>query len=72
MGLFIAFAVLAAQAAPANSVESKGTPPSQVQTAQDPLSGQLGQALMLLRTGTRLTLSRGYREILQARLGKPI
>ena len=49
MGLFIAFAVLAAQAAPAISVESKGTPPSQVQTAQDPLSGQLGQALMLLR-----------------------
>ena len=27
---------------------------------------------VLLRTGTRLTLSRGYRDAIQARLGKPL
>jgi two-component system LytT family response regulator len=31
-----------------------------------------GEYAVLLRTGTRLTLSRGYREKLQDRLGKPI
>jgi len=31
-----------------------------------------GEYAVLLRTGTRLTLSRGYREKLQDRLGKAI
>ena len=31
-----------------------------------------GEYAVLLRTGTRLTLSRGYREKLQERLGKPL
>lgn len=31
-----------------------------------------GEYVMLLRTGTRLTLSRGYRDTIQTRLGKPI
>ena len=30
-----------------------------------------GEHVVLLRSGTRLTLSRGYRDALQARLGKP-
>jgi two-component system LytT family response regulator len=30
-----------------------------------------GEHVVLLRSGTRLTLSRGYRDTLQARLGKP-
>ena len=31
-----------------------------------------GEYVVLLRNGTRLTLSRGYRDAIQARLGKPI
>ena len=31
-----------------------------------------GDYLVILRGGTRLTLSRGYREVMQARLGKPL
>ena len=31
-----------------------------------------GEYVVLLRDGTRLTLSRGYRDTIQARLGKPI
>jgi two-component system LytT family response regulator len=31
-----------------------------------------GEYVVLLRSGTRLTLSRGYRDSIQARLGKPI
>jgi DNA-binding LytR/AlgR family response regulator len=31
-----------------------------------------GEYLILLRDGTRLTLSRGYRDAIQARLGKPL
>ncbi len=30
-----------------------------------------GEHVVLLRDGTRLTLSRGYRDALQTRLGKP-
>ena len=31
-----------------------------------------GEYVVILRNGTRLTLSRGYREKLQERLGKPL
>jgi two-component system, LytTR family, response regulator len=31
-----------------------------------------GEYMVLLRNGTRLTLSRGYRDAIQARLGKPL
>ena len=43
-----------------------------VDRIQEMQSSFNGEYVVLLRTGTRLTLSRGYREILQARLGKPI
>jgi two-component system LytT family response regulator len=31
-----------------------------------------GEYVVLLRGGTRLTLSRGYRDTLQTRLGRPL
>jgi DNA-binding LytR/AlgR family response regulator len=31
-----------------------------------------GEYVVLLRNGTRLTLSRGYRDAIHARLGKPL
>jgi two-component system, LytTR family, response regulator len=43
-----------------------------VDRIQEMQSSFNGEYVVLLRTGTRLTLSRGYREMLQARLGKPI
>jgi two-component system, LytTR family, response regulator len=43
-----------------------------VDRIQEMQSSFNGEYVVLLRTGTRLTLSRGYREILQVRLGKPI
>jgi len=43
-----------------------------VDRIQEMQSSFNGEYVVLLRTGTRLTLSRGYRESLQARLGKPI
>ena len=43
-----------------------------VDRIQEMQSSFNGEYVVQLRTGTRLTLSRGYREILQARLGKPI
>ena len=43
-----------------------------VDRIQEMQSSFNGEYVVLLRTGTRLTLSRGSREILQARLGKPI
>jgi two-component system LytT family response regulator len=43
-----------------------------VDRIQEMQSSFNGEYVVLLRTGTRLTLSRGYRDGLQARLGKPI
>ena len=43
-----------------------------VDRIQEMQSSFNGEYVVLLRTGTRLTLSRGYRDSLQARLGKPI
>ena len=43
-----------------------------VDRIQEMQSSFNGEYVVLLRTGTRLTLSRGYREFLQTRLGKPI
>jgi hypothetical protein len=31
-----------------------------------------GDYVVILRGGTRLTLSRGYRDVMQARLGRPL
>ena len=43
-----------------------------VDRIQEMQSSFNGEYVVLLRTGTRLTLSRGYRDTIQARLGKPI
>jgi two-component system LytT family response regulator len=43
-----------------------------VDRIQEMQSSFNGEYVVLLRTGTRLTLSRGYRDSIQARLGKPI
>jgi len=43
-----------------------------VDRIQEMQSSFNGEYVVLLRTGARLTLSRGYRDTLQARLGKPI
>jgi two-component system LytT family response regulator len=43
-----------------------------VDRIQEMQSSFNGEYVVLLRTGTRLTLSRGYRDALQVRLGKPI
>ena len=43
-----------------------------VDRIQEMQSSFNGEYVVLLRTGTRLTLSRGYRDSLPARLGKPI
>jgi len=43
-----------------------------VDRIQEMQSSFNGEYVVLLRSGTRLTLSRGYRDALQVRLGKPI
>jgi two-component system, LytTR family, response regulator len=43
-----------------------------VDRIQEMQSSFNGEYVVLLRTGMRLTLSRGYRDSIQARLGKPI
>lgn len=43
-----------------------------VDRIQEMQSSFNGEYVVLLRTGTRLTLSRSYRDAIQARLGKPI
>jgi two-component system, LytTR family, response regulator len=43
-----------------------------VDRIQEMQSSFNGEYVVLLRTGTRLTLSRGYRDAIQMRLGKPI
>ncbi|MGE3956943.1 MAG: LytR/AlgR family response regulator transcription factor [Vicinamibacterales bacterium] len=43
-----------------------------VDRIQEMQSSFNGEYVVLLRNGTRLTLSRGYRDAIQARLGKPI
>jgi two-component system LytT family response regulator len=43
-----------------------------VDRIQEMQSSFNGEYIVLLRDGTRLTLSRGYRDALQGRLGKPI
>lgn len=43
-----------------------------VDRIQEMHSSLNGEYVVLLRNGTRLTLSRGYRDALQSRLGKPI
>jgi two-component system, LytTR family, response regulator len=43
-----------------------------VDRIQEMQSSLNGEYVVLLRTGMRLTLSRGYRDSIQARLGKPI
>jgi two-component system LytT family response regulator len=43
-----------------------------VDRIQEMQSSFNGEYVVLLRNGTRLTLSRGYRETIQARLGKPL
>jgi two-component system, LytTR family, response regulator len=43
-----------------------------VDRIQEMQSSFNGEYVVLLRTGDRLTLSRGYRDTIQARLGKPI
>jgi len=43
-----------------------------VDRIQEMQSSFNGEYVVLLRNGTRLTLSRGYRDAIQARLGKPL
>jgi len=43
-----------------------------VDRIQEMQSSFNGEYIVILRSGTRLTLSRGYRDLLQARLGKPL
>ena len=43
-----------------------------VDRIQEMQSSFNGEYVILLRNGTRLTLSRGYRDAMQARLGKPL
>ena len=43
-----------------------------VDRIQEMQSSFNGEYVVLLRNGTRLTLSRGYRDAMQARLGKPL
>ena len=43
-----------------------------VDRIQEMQSSYNGEYVVLLRNGTRLTLSRGYRDSIQSRLGKPI
>jgi two-component system, LytTR family, response regulator len=43
-----------------------------IERIQEMQSSFNGEYVLLLRTGIRLTLSRGYRDALQGRLGKPI
>ena len=43
-----------------------------VDRIQEMQSSLNGEYVLLLRTGIRLTLSRGYRDAIQTRLGKPI
>ncbi len=43
-----------------------------VDRIQEMQSSLNGEYVVLLRTGDRLTLSRGYRDTIHARLGKPI
>ena len=43
-----------------------------VDRIQEMHSSLNGEYTVLLKNGTKLTLSRGYRDTLQARLGKPI
>lgn len=43
-----------------------------VDRIQEMQSSFNGEYVVLLRSGTRLTLSRGYRDAIQARLGKPL
>jgi two-component system, LytTR family, response regulator len=43
-----------------------------VDRIQEMQSSFNGEYIMLLRTGRRLTLSRGYRDAIQTRLGNPL
>jgi two-component system LytT family response regulator len=43
-----------------------------VDRIQEMQSSFNGEYVVLLRNGTRLTLSRGYRDAIQGRLGKPL
>jgi two-component system LytT family response regulator len=43
-----------------------------VDRVQEMQSSFNGEYVVMLRTGTRLTLSRGYRDAIHTRLGKPL